>query len=161
MEIILFSEILEKAMFENGIASHQRLLKILMKNSIDKVTHQRISDFLNNKRLPSPELAQQILSALDKDYDLDYLRQVVEYSKEEIKKPEYNYKDPVYKERRNVTINFSELVPGQLGFQAKQTLDDRIEELCGSKSEFSLYINNLIKNDLIKVALGKEQMTNE
>ena len=154
-----FSMLLNDSMTAVGILNHRRLEEYLLEQGITGVTYKRVSDYLNDERVPSPELGQKILFALGEEYTLEEMREIVEYSKTVSKeKREELSIIRSQKERKVVNIDYGRLVKGLTHYEAKAVLLARIEEICGKENDFSTYVMNLIKKDLQEVILSEEDV---
>ena len=156
-----FGAILSVTMIDAGIETYREFHRMLEKAGITDITAKRISEYCKGIYTPSFLKAKQMLNVLDYSITDNDLIASLNANKEYAKMRPKSYRRKGDKEIRiSVRLKLSKIMPKQDVDRVSLIMDERIEHLCGSKNNYTEYIQALIAKDLDEYILSKESIKN-
>ncbi|GEM_PF-1920945 len=154
-----FGALLGMAMLVNEIETYRQFQGILEQKGIYGISERRISEYCNGMYTPPFEKAKQMLEVLNYSITdselLEALRANREYAK--IRPKSYRRKDD-REIRISVRLKLSKIMPDQPADRTALIMDERIEHLCGSRNNYTDYIQALINKDLSEYILNLDSI---
>jgi len=113
-----------------------------------KIQKRNLYRYLNAERIPSLELAEEILKAENMNISTDQLKEVLKHSKSVSKENKENTVSNKFE--KHIVIDLSSLSVGELsGRDVIDYIDDRVTNIYGNTStKYSSYIKDLILEDV-------------
>ncbi len=150
--MITFAALLSQLVDESGMNNRQVALDIQKKlaeeNSNVTLSYPSFFAYRNFTMVPSFEKASIIIKYFHYDISNDELSQILEYSRNELRKLKEDDNKDIRQGVRIKPKHFSESISTS---ELEIMIKDRMNELYGEdKGSFNLYVNDLIKSDLIK-----------
>ena len=158
-KMITFSALLAQLVDESGMTNRKVALEIQEKlrkeNSNVSLSYPAFFAYRNFTMVPTFEKALIIVNFFNYDISNEDLSAILEYSRSELKKMR---EDEAKDIRQGIRIKPSNFYEGLSASELEIIINQRIDELYGEgNGSMNAYVNDLIKNDLIKYGYIKEK----
>lgn len=155
-----FSILLSRVMSDYGVGG-ARLEEILKEHGVDNITFRRISEYLRNVSTPPFDKARAIMDVMGFPINDEELKESLDFNRELIREEREDeefmrgYSKYI---KAKIRLKNIEVRKGDTPTQTERVLKDRIAQLYGNENNLSVYIEQLIREDLNKNIIGEDDI---